>query len=125
MTFDPTKPVRTRDGRAVRILATNKAGSEYPIVALVMGADGKERADSFTASGRCYDDGVSSRSDLFNVPETTTKYLNVYPSGSRGSVHTYNNEDAAFTRKTVEAANGIALVVTYENDKPVSVAFRD
>lgn len=41
MTFDPTKPCRTRDGRAVRILATD-ARSIQPIVALVEAYPGDE-----------------------------------------------------------------------------------
>lgn len=37
MTFDPTKPVRTRAGAAVRIICTDRKDVCYPIVGLVNG----------------------------------------------------------------------------------------
>lgn len=41
--FDPTKPVRTRDGRPARIICTDrKALGAAPIAALVMGVSGED-----------------------------------------------------------------------------------
>ena len=83
-TFDPTKPVQTRDGRKAVILPTldlDGAGS-YPITAACEKADGWE-VDSFTADGNTWD-GEERDSDLINIPEvhpylkgTRTWYLNL------------------------------------------------
>jgi hypothetical protein len=67
MTFDPNKPVQTRDGRKARIIATDAAG-DYPIVVLVT-EDGIEQAAQHRADGTWH---ASGRHDLINVPERRT-----------------------------------------------------
>ena len=72
MPFDPTKPCTTRDGRAVRILATD-ARSIQPIVALVEHApddeipsgDQVESVEQFYQDGR-FRDGGECGWDLVN-----------------------------------------------------------
>lgn len=70
-TFDPTKPVQTRDGRKVRILCTDKRGHDgfdnLRIVALVTEKEGGETLDTFEANGSCYG-GEQSSDDLVNLP---------------------------------------------------------
>jgi len=76
MTFDPNKPCRTRDGRAVRILATD-ARSICPIVALVEAFPGDEvpSGDQIESVETYYEDGrystesiaIGSGWDLVNV----------------------------------------------------------
>lgn len=76
MTFDPTKPVQTRNGRAARIICTDVKG-EWPIIALV--TDGqRETVLSYKKSGSAYDDKREDRSDLVNAPECV--WVNVYRS---------------------------------------------
>lgn len=73
--FDPTKPVKTRDGRPARIVATD-ARSDYPVVALVEDNHGHEVIRSFTARGQVVDYGTASH-DLVNIPELTRRFINV------------------------------------------------
>lgn len=77
MNIDFTKPVQTRDGRAVRILCTDRTGSNRSIVGLVVCWDGTDILyEWFTdggvtqsrATGRQYPD------DLINVPQKRPHY---------------------------------------------------
>ena len=69
MTFDPTKPVQTRDGRKARILCTDAKGGQ-PIVALVTTFDNEaEHVVRFRSDGGCYSRGADPVHDLINVPE--------------------------------------------------------
>lgn len=74
MAFDVTKPVRTRDGQAARIICTDRKGS-YPIVAIVGNDDDELR--SFTADGKCWVRGGFSALDLVNIPEKHKGWVNI------------------------------------------------
>ncbi len=69
MTFDPTKPIQTRDGRPARILCTDARG-HLPIVALVGTPHGPEYVQRYTVLG-CEYRNVPLPHDLINVPENT------------------------------------------------------
>lgn len=71
MTFDPTKPVQTRDGREARIICTDAKG-DYPIIALV-GPD--EILRFYDSGGKSY---YYSENDLINIPEKRVVWFNVY-----------------------------------------------
>ncbi len=80
--FDPSKPVQTRDGRKARIIATDRADKSYPIVALI-GDD--DDISTFTAAGYYYTEGCgSNRSDLVNIVQKFTKWMNVYGDSNEG-----------------------------------------
>lgn len=82
MKFDPSKPVQTRDGRAVRILCTDLKYPGFPIAAALHDRDEDddvETVELFTADGCYLESGVKQRLDLVNVPETHTKWANIYP----------------------------------------------
>ena len=70
MSFDPNKPVQTREGKKARIICTD-AKNDFPIIALV--EDGcYETQEGFTLDGyfhrdKCYQ---PSQRDLVNIPET-------------------------------------------------------
>lgn len=65
---DTTRPIITRDGRAVRILCTNRKDlHQHPIVALVQ-TDGTEQIYDYMADGS-YIENTQSLRDLFFVPE--------------------------------------------------------
>ena len=67
MTFDPTKPVQTRDGREAGIHSYSMRG-EYPIHGWI--ADyGKQDQFNWTIDGR-YMEGKKTVSDLVNTPES-------------------------------------------------------
>jgi len=86
MTFDPSKPVQTRDGRKARIICTDRKHPDGPIVALIEYPEssphaGDETYRSYYADGRYYP-SVESPTDLVNVPVVTHKYNRLY----RGSI---------------------------------------
>jgi hypothetical protein len=60
---------QTRDGRAVRILATDLKSGDASIIGLVMGANGAELPACWRTSGRTLEMGVTtSEGDLVPVP---------------------------------------------------------
>ncbi|NIA67799.1 hypothetical protein HBA54_04275 [Pelagibius litoralis] len=71
MTFDPTKPVQTRDGRKARIICTDRRTTVYSILALITENDGYEYIESYTKAGHRYgdEDCDSCSVDLINIPE--------------------------------------------------------
>lgn len=77
---DFTKPVTTRDGRKVRILCTNVAKTDYPILGLVTYRDGSEGINQWLPDGRAYNTLKGTGSDLINPP--VKKYINLFPDGA-------------------------------------------
>lgn len=63
--FDPTKPVRTRDGRPARIICTDRDG-EFSIVGLVKGV-AQEYIYTYRKDGTFSSGNVDV--DLVNIPE--------------------------------------------------------
>lgn len=78
--FDPSKPVRTRSGRAARIIATdlaNRAGASR-IAAAVMQDAGFESTLVVHSDGRVHRFGDTSFEDLVNVPEKHVRWASIY-----------------------------------------------
>lgn len=74
--FDPTKPCRTRDGRAVRIYAIDGAGKR-PIHGAINGV-----IADWPIDGRTWGFGAAEApSDLVNIPQKIESWLNVYECG--------------------------------------------
>ena len=71
MTFDPTKPVQTRDGRKARILCTDLKGLRGDtIAAAVICPNRDEIAISYHPNGRyLHQSGLDHDWDLVNIPE--------------------------------------------------------
>ena len=76
-TFDPTKPVETRDGRKARIICTDRAHEQYPLLALLTASNGVENYASFAADGSFYAGMGESESDLVNVEPEKVEFYNV------------------------------------------------
>jgi hypothetical protein len=116
-TFDPTKPVETRDGRAARIICTDKKGG-CPILALVETnlKGGREYTQYYNNDGSSA--GGVTREDLVNVPVRTSKFANVYTSGVGSS---YRSLDEALLVSLYE--NVPVLEIQYEDDEVVNVVF--
>lgn len=85
MTFDPTKPVRTRDGRPARIICVDRQ-NKYPIVALVTEA-GQELVCLFTRAGKNYAIGPESDEDLVNIPQRHERWIVVGHGGDSVVLH--------------------------------------
>lgn len=76
--FDPTKPVQTREGCPARIICTDADSINFPIVALYCRMETKgEKVSLFTSEGRYYDSGISNY-DLVNMPVKHKQWLNIY-----------------------------------------------
>ena len=86
--LDLTKPVQTRDGRAARIIATDRESAYYPVVALVerKGISQKETLATLTIDGREVK-GVSGPNDLINIPEKHVRWVNLYPDSNTSRDH--------------------------------------
>ena len=67
MSFDPTKPVRTRDGRKARIICTDRE-AEFPIVALISDHSAVESVEAFRSNGLLHIRRESD-GDLINYTE--------------------------------------------------------
>jgi hypothetical protein len=78
MTFDPQKPVMTRDGRKARIICTDASGAKT-IIALIKDSGGDEIPMRYYSDGRYFYDEQQSSSCLINVSETKSYWANVYP----------------------------------------------
>lgn len=114
MTFDPNKPVQTRDGRKVRIIYTDKRGL-YPIVALISDGDG-ESCSSHTGDGKfsINREGDDPR-DLINVPERKTLWMGIYDDGFSRTFH--SRQDAVGSR----GINALGLAsLTIEDGKIIA-----
>jgi hypothetical protein len=74
--FDPTKPVRQRNGREARILATD-CRADYPIVAEILRGDGAWTLHFFQRDGRaiCFPE-----TSLVNIPERVSWFVVVRKS---------------------------------------------
>lgn len=83
---DLTKPVQTRDGRPVRILATDRKSPmrTHPILGLVDNGPNTEDVVCWMPEGR-YHESQEHHFDLVNVPPPppVVVYANVYPAGPR------------------------------------------
>lgn len=76
MTLDLNKPIKTRDGRDVRIICTDRKSKYFTIVALITNQY-KEDYFSYTKDGEFYYGEENSR-DLVNVKEKKTGWVNIY-----------------------------------------------
>lgn len=131
MTFDPTKPVQTRDGRPARILCTDYDNGQYPIVGIVRMADGRSSLRTFTRNGTAV---VGLRketdNDLVNVPTQEEKYYICYShrTDDRTQVLLSSSDEEA-ARKACRSYNGgfdgrewnavRILKIIFENGIPV------
>lgn len=88
--IDWTKPVRTKDGRAVRVLCTDGPG-DYPVIGIV---DGECRCRTWTLDGIELT-GNTGPCDLENTPQRIQReyWVNVYPSTLSPHHFTKQNAD--------------------------------
>ena len=118
MTLDLTKPVQTRDGRAVRILATD-IKSDAPIVAAIQIFKNDEKVYCYKANGNLLGSIYENLLDLVNVPET--KWMNVYLDKDKPGSHPYvgnvpwdTKEQAVKYGQGGRGGRGIVCLTTFE-----------
>lgn len=66
-TLDLTKPVQTRDGRPVRIYATD-AGGKHPVHGAFLSEEGEWQSDTWTPEGKYLEPLSDHCLDLINIP---------------------------------------------------------
>ena len=104
--IDWTKPVRTKDGRAVRVLCTDGPG-DYPVVGFIDGVDGPE---CWHADGRYFESFGDNR-DLENAPQRIQReyWVNVYEDSGYDAIHD-SSEHAAEFRNTKRKCLGCVKI---------------
>lgn len=98
---DPNKKVVTRDGRSVRILCTDRKGTEYLVIALCTMSDGSENLYTYLPDGRTYL-SADSCMDLFFAPEKKEGWVNLYNLSEGpylGSVYSSKEVAEAMSKK--------------------------
>jgi hypothetical protein len=110
MTFDPKKPVQTRDGRKARIICSDrKTNSDFSIVVLITHEDDTERAATRRANGSL-DPNIESPFDIINIPVETVRYVNYYDD--RQTCYTYSSLSAANQASYAESRTGQVRVTS-------------
>ncbi len=75
---NPSRKVVTREGKKVRIICTDRAGSTTkPVIALITLPNGDENVKTFWANG-IETAGSDGKDDLFFAPNKHTDYINLY-----------------------------------------------
>lgn len=82
--IDLTKPLRTKKGHLVRILATDVKGG-YPIAGVIQYSDDREGLCRWTREGKTFRTGESVQ-DLENIPEEKKHFTYVAPDHYIGNV---------------------------------------
>ena len=72
MTIDWSKPIQTYDGKKARVLCTDLADSEYPVVVAVS-VGGMEIPDTCTHNGTFPPDSLLRKDPIINVPKKRIK----------------------------------------------------
>ena len=103
---NPNRKVITRDGRSVRILCTDRKGTEYLVIALCTMSNGSEDCYFYFPNGRMYL-SADSCMDLFFAPEKKEGWLNLYKDENGrvaiGTVYPIESEkDAKMESKSIK-----------------------
>lgn len=110
---NPTRPIVTRDGRSVRIICTDKADRDFPVVALITTNQKSEEVFLYTKNGKQRFNPESDLPfDLFFAPEKKSGWVNIYRTSFGNQIgEIYNSkEDAETLAKDYERA--VAAYVT-------------
>lgn len=76
---NPTRPIVTRDGRSVRIICTDKADRDFPVIALITTNQKSEEVFLYTKNGKQRFNSESDLPfDLFFAPEKKEGWINLY-----------------------------------------------
>ena len=98
---DPNKKVVTRDGRNVRIICTDRKGTEDTVLALCLMSDGSENCYCYLPNGKVYL-SADSCLDLFFAPEKHEGWVNLYNLSEGpylGSVYSSKEVAEAMSKK--------------------------
>lgn len=120
MTFDPTKPVQTRDGRKARIICTDAEfivmDKSFHVVALVTDHDGNEKPRTFRGNGFIQREDIEVSDDLINIPMTRWVNARLDAMGIIQFGTAYAEKDAARREREDGDADWIACILFTEGD---------
>lgn len=106
---NPDRKIVTREGRAARILCTDRNYDNYPVVALVQVqlCQGQPREDPYcyTKDGLYLDHSETSK-DLFFAPEKKEGWINIYKIKSTRNPCISPGLQVYNTKEEAEAARG-------------------
>lgn len=120
--FDPNKPVQTRDGRKARILCTDRKApkDEENLIALVTYEEASIEHHHFYFSNGSYNKCGQSKLDLINIPEKhtierwlvvfyneRTELWNIHPTTA--TIRDYCGGIKAIKKLTIEYTEGEGL----------------
>ena len=93
---NPDRKIVTRDGRAARVLCTDRISDTWPVVALVRDEEG-EAVRTFHEDGECYlIDESPDPCDLFFAPEKKEGWVNLFKINSTITTgEVYNTKEEA------------------------------
>lgn len=93
---NPARRIVTRDGRAARVLCTDRISDTWPVVALVRDEEG-EAVRTFHENGECYlIDESPDPCDLFFAPEKKEGWVNLFKINSTITTgEVYNTKEEA------------------------------
>lgn len=94
---NPKRKVITKNGQDVRIICTDKKGTDFPIVALCSNTIGPEVCRTYSADGSYSEEGASIY-DLFFAPQKCEGWVNVYRDEDKyrpGASYLYPSEQEA------------------------------
>lgn len=100
---DWTKPIQTRAGYNVRVLATELKHSTYTVAVAIMAANGSESVGMRTKNGAYKISGGDSELDIVNVPEKISGWLPLF-KGVKG----YKNWHPMYLFASEREANSYA-----------------
>lgn len=110
MTIDFSKPITTLDGRAVRILCTDRA-SEYPIVGLL---EDNQTIEVWTSTGKRHPSGLNDNLSLINPPVKRRGWVAIYVNKGAIKVHTVVFNDDHTAQDNCPAASAIVQLPEWE-----------
>lgn len=90
--FDPTKPAQTRDGRAARIICTDRQGQNHGNIVALVGHD--DTVYTYRSDGKWAPSVTEfNPNDLVNVPEKESTWQRMNNYGSLGAIVGYKLTD--------------------------------
>ena len=116
MSFDPSKPVQTRDGRPARIICTDlKNNDGYSLVALVFNDFDKDEQMYYYDSNGKNPFVPLMGTDLINIPTVRSGWINIYDNNSvvfGGEI--FNNKEDAMSAAILMKSYKTTIQIEWE-----------
>lgn len=114
MIIEMGKKYQTRDGRGVRILATDVKDPGWPIVGIIARFDGTEHTESWTTIGSYTGDLQISNADLIPVPTKHEGWM-VFDKAAYALYTRKEGAEAALRQDIGRQVSDVVAHVTWED----------